>query len=88
MESAFTWYESSREGVGEQFIHAVEAAFEEILRVPKAPPTTYRGCRQFAVQRFPYVIHYLVSGKSVSIVAVLHGHRNPLLWQNRVDDLK
>jgi toxin ParE1/3/4 len=87
LESAFVWYESKREGVGERFIHAVERAFEQILRAPTAPPVTYRGCRQFAVHRFPYVIHYLVSGECVSIAAVLHARRDPLLWQNRIDDL-
>jgi len=87
LESAHDWYESQREGLGIKFVEAVEATFLQILRRPTAYAVTYRGCRQYAVRRFPYVIHYLVADDRVSIAAVLHGHRDPTIWQERIDKL-
>lgn len=33
--------------------------------------------------RFPYAVYFVVLSRHISVIAVLHGHRNPQVWQRR-----
>jgi plasmid stabilization system protein ParE len=38
VEEAYDWYEAQREGLGDEFLAAVQAALESILNHPEAAP--------------------------------------------------
>lgn len=44
----------------------------------------YRDVRQKLIQRFPYVVAFLVEQETVSVVAVFHGSRDPGAWRMRL----
>lgn len=51
------WYEGQREGLGGEFLTAVDQVFDRIGETPKLCPPEYRGIRRAALGRFPYVVY-------------------------------
>jgi plasmid stabilization system protein ParE len=37
------------------------------------------------VKQFRYVVYYVVFGDRVEVIAVLHGARDPSVWQSRLE---
>ena len=75
------WYESQGGGaLGERFLSAVTATFDEIRVRPKAFRLVNEEVRHAVVRRFPYLVFFLFEHNEVVVLAVLHSSRNPLLW--------
>jgi plasmid stabilization system protein ParE len=77
------WYESQREGLGLEFLTAVEKAFARIRDTPELHAVEFRGVRRTGTERFPYVVYYRLLVESVEVLAVLHGSRSPRHWRSR-----
>ncbi len=83
-------YEQIRTGLGDEFLDAVEHAFELIAANPrshavleywKVPGHDVRRC---CLRRFPYIIIFWVRDLSLTILAVSHSRRQPLYWIERI----
>jgi toxin ParE1/3/4 len=83
VDQAFAWYEAQREGLGLEFLTAVEAAFALITRSPDTFPKVYRDVRRVLVRKFPYAVFYTTSPEDVSVLACVHARRHPRRWQSR-----
>lgn len=57
VETAFLWYEAERQGLGDEFVQAVEAAFDHILEFPASCPVAHRRARRYLIERFPYCLY-------------------------------
>ena len=77
------WYEIRREGLGTEFLAAVEEAFDRIRDNPELHAAEYRAVRRAGLGRFPYVVYYRIVGTTVEVIAVQHGSRNPRRWRSR-----
>ena len=53
---AFDWYEGRTEGLGAEFLHAVDYALASIQRNPLGYQSVYRSIRRAVVHRFPYIV--------------------------------
>lgn len=80
---AFDWYESKRQGLGQEFVQEIDAAFVRTTKTPEAFPVVYRGLRRFVLRRFPYVIYFRVEADVVHVFGVLHGRRNRAALRRR-----
>lgn len=81
------WYEDQREGLGDEFLDAVDAGIASILASPTAWavwPDIDQGeplLRRYIMERFPYVIGYQVIGDAVVVAVVTHTSREPGHWK-------
>jgi plasmid stabilization system protein ParE len=89
IQSAADWYDQQREGLGDEFLEAVEEAFQIIQQLPRgglaaqaAPPG--REVRRYGLKRFPYSVFYEVSDEDIIVLAVTHQRRKPGEWQTRL----
>jgi plasmid stabilization system protein ParE len=82
-DAAADWYEQRRSGLGPQFIAEVERIFDRVVDNPEFYPLVHRDIREALVRRFPYVVYYRVESARVVVIAVIHGARNPSIWQRR-----
>lgn len=80
---AAMWYQDKEQGLGDAFADEVEAAIERIVRSPETWPIARGDLRRVLVHRFPYEVFYRIEASRIVIVAVLHGHRDPSVWQDR-----
>jgi toxin ParE1/3/4 len=77
------WYEGQREGLGMEFLTAVEEVFDRIRETPELYAPEYKSVRRVGVNRFPYVVYYRIVGAGVEVLSVQHGSRNPRQWRSR-----
>lgn len=81
--AAKEWYVSQQPGLELQFRDQLDAAFRRIESNPLAFAIVYRNVRQAILNRFPYVVSFVVTGETVRVIAVLHGRRRPETWRDR-----
>jgi plasmid stabilization system protein ParE len=82
--AAREWYEAERPGLGNDFGHALQEAFDLIGEHPQSAPVFYRDIRRHRLSRFPYHIYFVDDQDSVVIVAIFHGARSPRSIRRRL----
>lgn len=80
---AFAWYEARRIGLGHEFADEISATYAAIEEQPLRFPMVVDDIRMAVVHRFPYLIYFVSVPTGSSVIAVLHGHRDPQIWQRR-----
>jgi len=83
LAEAFDWYEARSTGLGHEFLRAVRLVFATIARAPEQYPIALDDIRKAPLRRFPYIVYYVVFPRGVSVIAVMHGRRDPRRWQSR-----
>jgi plasmid stabilization system protein ParE len=81
---ATDYYEAHDSGLGYDFAIEVHSAIQNILSFPRAWTVLEDDIRRCQVRRFPYGILYAQEGDDIFIVAVMHLHRDPDYWRDRV----
>ena len=81
-EAAF-WYEAKREGLGSEFVLELDALYDRIAQHPLQFPEIGEGTRRAVLRRFPYAVYFVADDAPV-VLAVLHQHRKPQTWRERV----
>lgn len=81
--AARRWYDKQRRGLGDAFAECVEEIIARIAQMPEFYAVALRGVRRGKLRRFPYVVYYRVLADRIEVIAVLHGSRNPQVWQDR-----
>ena len=82
-EAAF-WYEGRRGGLGAEFILELDALYERILQNPRQFPEIGEGARRALLRRFPYAIYFIAGEDTLVVIGVLHQHRRPEAWRDRL----
>lgn len=82
--NAIDYYEDCEIGLGYDFSTEVFSTIENILSFPKAWPIIEDEIRRCQTQRFPYGLVYVEDGDEVLILAVMHLHREPDYWKDRL----
>lgn len=79
------WYERQTPGLGETFSGALDEALFGIEAMPLMYAMVFRDVRRGKLRTFPYLIYNRVLSDRIEVIAVLHGSRDPKLWQERVN---
>jgi toxin ParE1/3/4 len=81
---AINWYRQRSKRAAARFIDGVFKAEERIDANPLQWPAYAGNYRWLKVDRFPYLLFYLVlPGGDTKIMAVAHGSRRPGYWRRR-----
>ncbi len=82
---AKTWYKEQKDGLEIDFAFAIENTLHQILKTPKAFAIRYKKIRIAHPKVFPYNIHFYIDEfkKTVVVIAIVHGKRNPKLTIKR-----
>lgn len=83
MADAALWYEERSEGLGAEFLRAVDVSLAEIARMPAGFPDVHKGIRRAFLRRFPYAIYYVYADDLIQVVGYMHVKRDPRRWQRR-----
>ena len=80
LREAAVFYEECREGLGKEFLEAVEIALAQV----SAHPTLWRVMkgrfRRYLIHRFPDGLIYSIEGQTVFVAALMHLKRKPSYW--------
>ena len=80
----FEWYEGRRVGLGHEFLLHTDAGLRLLETNPSLFPEKHNGVRQYLLRRFPYKIFYRVEEDCVTVLAVVHGGRDPSWVRKRL----
>ena len=83
ISDAFDWYESKRAGLGEDFLLHIGACVNAVCSAPTRFPPEKKDYRRARVRKFPYLVVYKFKDEIVTIVAVRHAARDPVLFGKR-----
>ena len=83
-EAAARNYATCQDGLEIRFIAAVEHAIQLILASPNRWTVLEEDVRRCLTRIFPYAILYTVEPGYLLVIAVMHSHREPGYWQNRL----
>ncbi len=86
LEEAARWYESERAGLGRDFLRGMALVVASLRRLPERNPILSGKTRRAKMRRFPYIVLYVVQSDVVLVVSVLHQHRHPGRWADRVQE--
>lgn len=82
--NAAVYYGEARSGLGERFIEAVEVAIRNICDQPEWFRLISPRVRRCLVRGFPYGVLFAVASDRIYILAVMHLHRKPGYWIDRL----
>lgn len=83
-DEAIAYYEKQKPGLGWEFTQEVKATIQRIVNHPDAWAKLSDSVRRCRVKRFPYGVVYTRGGDGIIIVAIMHLHRKPGYWQDRI----
>ena len=81
---AARFYAGIRPELGGRFYDEIEAAIVAVCAHPRQFHEFDPPARRYLAQRFPYAIVYLEEPDRIWIVAVMHLHRQPGYWHERL----
>lgn len=84
LSDGYNRYESKSEGLGEDFLFELDAAFSLIQNMPNTWPFIETDFRRYLLKRFPYGVIYSVEKDFIYVVAVMHLSRKPGYWLKRI----
>ncbi|MEH1979211.1 type II toxin-antitoxin system RelE/ParE family toxin [Nostoc sp.] len=83
LNDAYSWYESQKPGLGDEFLDSVDETVNRISQMPESYLIVYGDIRRAVVRRFPYAVYYRIVSSRVIVTAIFHGRRDPKSWQTR-----
>lgn len=86
MAQAAAYYETQRKDLGKRFLAAVRDALNRIRINPLLYPAVEGDVRRACTKTFPYGVLFRVTPDQLVVVAVMHLHRDPDYWKERVRD--
>ena len=78
------YYNSQSEGLGFEFAAEVKCTLDRIIQYPLAWYKLSAHTHRCRTNRFPYGVIYQVRKDCIMVIAVMHLHRNPEVWQSRL----
>lgn len=84
---AVAYYNAQLDGLGADFAAEVRDGLARIEEYPKAWQLLARRVRRYRLNRFPYGLVYAALPSETVVVAVMHLHRNPDYWKDRLTQL-
>jgi len=84
IKEAAAYYENCREGLGKAFLETIERNVQKLAENPLHYRKIRGRFRRCIVNRFPYGIIYSIESDFIFIAAVMHLHREPNYWLQRL----
>ena len=85
MLEAYLWYEQQRTGLGEEFFKSLDDAFQSIVQNPATYRLRYKKkVRAFLVNRFPFLIMYILEREDINVISIFNTSRDPEIWKKRI----
>lgn len=85
MVEAGKYYNSKSQGLGSDFLDALQRTVEGIGENPLLGEVAHQSIRRKLVTRWPYSVLYQVEDDELVIYAIMHHRRSPNYWHGRLN---
>jgi plasmid stabilization system protein ParE len=76
------WYESRRQGLGQEFSQGLDTLVARIAVNPSMFQRVHGETRRAVMSRFPYAVYFRSLDEQVVVLAI-HGRQHPSRWKSR-----
>lgn len=83
IQAAAVWYENQRDGLGVRFLDELDLVLHRIEANPRQFPCLEGDVRRALLRNFPYGVYFIGESEDITVLAVLHLHREPDMWKSR-----
>ncbi len=83
-DEALSWYESQKEGLGQNLFNDYIAIEDRLKTMPEQFPLVMERVRRANLSQFPFSVFFVIIQTSVFVYAVFHQKRNPQDWVERL----
>jgi toxin ParE1/3/4 len=83
IQAVAVWYEDQQAGLGSRFLAELDLVFRRIEDNPRQFPLVEGEVRRALLRHFPYGVYFIGASADISVLAVLHLHREPDMWKSR-----
>jgi len=80
---AVTWYDDKQFGLGDELLLEYLAAIQRIRDNPLLFAIAANGLRPCRLKRFSYIVHFVVDGNDILVVALMGGGRDDSAFVHR-----
>jgi plasmid stabilization system protein ParE len=87
LDEAVASYNKAAPGLGAGFAFEVREGLRRVLEFPEAWPQIGTRVRRYRLRRFPYGIVYAALPSEIAVVAIMHLHRRPGYWKQRLGEV-
>ena len=87
LDEAVAHYEALSAGLGAEFAADIRAGLALIEEYPDGWQLLGRRVRRYRLRRFPFGLVYAPLHPEIVVVAVMHLHRRPGYWKERLAEL-
>jgi plasmid stabilization system protein ParE len=84
LAEAIQHYNRERPGLGDEFARELKRTTSRIASHPLAWVSVSHRTRRCRTNRFPYGVLYQIRENRILVVAVMHLHRDPDSWRDRI----
>lgn len=84
VDEIIEYYDGVGETLGDEFFYELQSAITRVLQLPDAWQKVWPSARRCLLSRFPYQLVYQQRPEGILIVAVMHLHREPNHWVDRL----
>lgn len=84
IQDATAYYNDLKKHQGNLLFIEISEVIDLLFENPFMFQKRYRDVRKANISKFNFSIFYFIEGLTVTIIAVLHNSRNPMIWQDRV----
>lgn len=84
IEQGRGYYHAIRPQLATDFLSELDRCIDLLLSNPLRRAKEFKEVRRMHMQRFPYVISYLVELETIIVIAVTHNRRQSRAWQDRL----
>ena len=83
LKEAKEYYNSKKEGLGDEFVSEIEDTLKRITLNPKQYPKVKKDIRKALTNRFSYGIFFVFKNYIINVLSVFHTSRDPDIWKRR-----
>jgi toxin ParE1/3/4 len=84
ISEAYFYFETKRQGLGDEFLARLDDTLGRISESPELYALEKRGVRKVRLRQFPYVLGYYIDSEQIVVLGLLHGSRDPKMWNERL----
>lgn len=82
--AALDYYSEMSPALADRFRSAVNRRLDNIAERPESFPVDVDSIRFAKIDRFPYLVFFVLKSDFVSVLAIVHGSKDPVAWRNRL----
>ena len=85
MTEAALFYEAASNGLGSDFLDAVQTAIDRLRDYPHFGQSIDLDLRRALLYQFPFSLIYTIDENVIVIIALAHDSREPGYWRSRMN---